>query len=137
MLSPNFSVDPQRERSELLILSVGLLAIALLFGIFFHGRIFPALLSMFALLALSGVLFQQRIGHDVYLIFALFALAIGRIVSPLVVFVAYAMGIGVVGSALRLIGMNRLKRDFNQCKAEPTMFVAPMPTSPDGFRRQS
>lgn len=137
MLSPNFSVDPKRERVELLILAVGLLGIAAVFGVFLHGRIFPAVLSVFALLAFAGVIYQRRMGHDIYLVFALIALAVGRIVSPLVVFVAYLSGIGLMGSLLRLVGMNKLKRDFTKCRAEPTMFVNPTPTTHDGFRRQS
>jgi hypothetical protein len=137
MLSPNFSSDPKRERVELLILAIGLLVIAGVFGGFLNGRVFPAVLLAFSFLAFAGVIFHRRAGHDVYLIFALIALAIGRIVSPLVVFLAYVPGIGLMGSALRLIGMNKLKRDFGKCRAEPTMFIDPRPTTHDGFRRQS
>jgi predicted membrane protein len=137
MLSPNFSPDPKRERVELLILAIGLLVIVGIFAGLLHGRIFPAVLFAFALLAFAGVIFHRRAGHDVYLIFALIALAIGRVVSPVVVFLAYLSGIGVTGGALRLIGMNKLKRDFTQCRTEPTMFIESQPTTHDGFRRQS
>jgi hypothetical protein len=137
MLSPNFSPDPKRERVELLILGIGLLVIAGVFGGFLHGRIFPAVLFAFALLAFAGVIFHRRAGHDVYLIFALIALAIGRIVSPVVVFLAYLPGIGLMGSALRLVGMNKLQRDFHKCRAETTMFIDSRPTTHEGFRRQS
>ena len=137
MLSPNFLVDPKRERVELLILAIGLFGIAVVFAVFLHGRIFPTVLSLGALLALAGAIFQRTIGHDVYLIFALIALAIGRIVSPIVVFLSYLPGIALVGSFLRLVGMNKLRRNFRKCRAEPTMFVNPMPTTHDGFRRQS
>ena len=137
MLSPNFSSGPKRERTELLILGVGLLVIAGVFGGYLHGRIFPGVLLASALLAFAGAMFHRRVGHDIYLIFALIALAIGRVVSPVVVFLAYLGGIGLMGSALRLIGMNKLKRDFTTCRAEPTMFIDPTPTTEDGFRRQS
>jgi predicted membrane protein len=137
MLSPKFSVEPKRERAELFILAIGLFGIAAVFAILLHGRIFPGILSLFALLALAGAVFQRRIGHDIYLIFALFALAIGRIVSPIVVFIAYLPGIALMGGLLRLGGMNKLKRNFTECRAEPTMFVNPTQTTPDGFRRQS
>ena len=137
MLSPKFSVDLNKERAELLILGFGLIAIAAVFGILLNGRIFPAALLLFALLALAGAICHRRMGHDVYLVFALIALAIGRIVSPLVVFVAYVPGIGLMGSLLRLVGMDKLRRDFTKCRAETTMFTDPPPTTREGFRRQS
>ena len=137
MLSPNFSVDPGRERVELLILAIGLFAIAAVFGLFLQGRVFPVVLSFFALLALTGVIYQRRLGHDVYLIFALIGMAIGRVISPLVVLLTYVTGISLVGSMLRLAGIDKLQRDFTKCRAKSTMFVKPMPTTHDGFRRQS
>lgn len=137
MFSPGFSVVPERERVELLILGVGLTAIAAVFAVFLNGRIFPAVLLLLGLLAFAGAIYHRRIGHDIYLAFALIALAIGRIVSPLIVFVAYVLGVGLFGSLLRLIGMNKLKRDFMKCRTEPTMFVKPSPTTREGFRRQS
>ena len=137
MLSPNFRSDPKGERLELLTLGIGLLVIAGVFGGFLHGRIFPAVLSAFAILAFAGVVFHRTAGHDIYLIFALIALAIGRIVSPVIIFLAYVPGIGLIGSGLRLVGMNKLKRDFTKCRAEPTMFIDPRPSTDDGFRRQS
>lgn len=137
MFSPNFSVPPEREGVELRILGVGLTATAAVFGVFLGGRIFPAVLLLLSLLAFAGAIYYRRIGHDVYLAFALVALALGLIVSPLIVFVAYALGVGLFGSLLRLAGMNKLKRNFMKCRAEPTMFVNPSPTTPEGFRRQS
>lgn len=137
MFSPSFSLDPKKERVELLILGVGLVVIATAFGVFLKGRIFPAVLLLLGLLAFAGAICHSRVGHDVYLVFALISFAIGRIVSPLVVFVTYVLGIGLMGSLLRFVGMNKLKRDFTKCRAEPTMFINPTPTTREGFRRQS
>jgi hypothetical protein len=137
MFRPRISVTPERERVELLILGSGLTAIAAVFGLFLNGRIFPAVLLLLGLLAFAGAIDHRRIGHDVYLAFLLIALAVGRIVSPVIVFAAYVLGVGLFGSLLRLIGMNKMNRDFMKCRAEPTMFVNPSPTRSEGFRRQS
>jgi len=137
MLDPNLRLGPDKERAQLLFLSAGLALIALVFAFALDARIFPALLLVLTALALGGALFHRHIGHDVYLVFALIALTIGRIASPVIVFLAYMLGVGLFGLILRAVGMDRLKRNFTRCRGATTMFVDPPPTPPESFRRQS
>jgi hypothetical protein len=137
MLDPNPHLPPSKERAQLLVLAGGLAAIAVTFAFFLGARVFPGVLLALAALALTGAVLHRRIGHDVYLVFALIALAVGRIISPVVVFLAYLLGVSLVGLILRAFGMDKLKRDFIRCREAPTMFVDPPHTPPESFRRQS
>lgn len=137
MLSASLRRSAAEERSQLLFLGIGLAAVASALAWVFGARVFPGILAAFACAALAGWVAYRRIGHDVYLVFALIALAIGRIVSPVVVFIMYLAGIALVGAALRVFGVNRLKRDFRSCKQLPTMLVDATQPSDESFRRQS
>ena len=137
MLSPKLRRDARSERIELVILCGGLATIAAAFAALLGARVFPAVLLILAMFALVGALAYRKVGHDVYLIVALVAMAIGRVVSPIVVIVMYVVAIGALGSILRIFGMNRLRRNFDQCKARSTMFVDATQPSVESFRRQS
>lgn len=137
MFSPALRRTAAEEQSQLLALAAGLGAVASLFAWIFGARIFPGILALLGCVAFAGWVAYRRIGHDVYLIFALIVLAIGRIVSPIIVFIMYVASIGLVGGALRVLGMNRLRRDFKACKQLPTMLVDASQPSNESFRRQS
>lgn len=137
MLSPKLRRDGKGERTELFILSVGLAAVAAGLAALLGARVFPAVLLVCAVLALAGALAYRKVGHDVYLAFALLSMAIGRLISPIVLLVMYIVAIGALGGILRLSGMNRLRRNFAKCRAQPTMFVDATPTTAESFRRQS
>jgi len=137
MLSPSLRRSPAEERTQLLFVAVGFTAIAVAIAWIFDARVFPGILGALACFAFAGWIAYGRIGHDVYLIFALIALAIGRIVSPVIVFVMYMASIGGVGLVLRAFGVNRLNRDFKACKRKPSMLVDATQPSEESFRRQS
>lgn len=137
MLNASLRRSAAEERSQLLFVGIGLAAVAAALAWIFGARVFPGILAVLACAALAGWAAYRRIGHDVYLVFALIALAIGRIVSPVVVFIMYLAGITLVGAVLRLFGVNRLKRDFQSCRQLPTMLVDATQPSDESFRRQS
>lgn len=137
MLDPKLRLPPEKERAQLLVLAGGLAMISLVFAYLLGARIFPVLLLLLAALAATGAILHRHFGHDVYLVFALIALLIGRVISPVIVFLAYVLGVGLPGVVLRAIGMDRLRRDFNRCRRMQTMLVDPPQTSPESFRRQS
>ena len=137
MFSSNLLVDPRRERLELIILGCGLTVIATLLAILVDGRIFPAFLLVLALLAIIGAACYRHIGHDLYLTFALVAMAIGRIASPVILFIAFVLAVGMVGSVIRIVGLDRLQRNFKRCRSATTMLRDVPATDPGSFRRQS
>lgn len=125
------------ERRQLLFLAVGASAIAAAsFGLA-ERRVFPAILAGVAVVAASGVLARRWIGRDVYLFLAVVGAAIGSVVSVVVVGLTYLLAIGGFGSLLRAAGVNRLQRNFEQCRKSETMLSEAPRTDVDSFRRQS
>jgi protein-S-isoprenylcysteine O-methyltransferase Ste14 len=128
---------PAEERTELVFLGAGLVGLAAALTFFSDTVLLPAVLATVGCAAIVARLCYRRIGHDVYLVFALVALAIGRVLSPLVVLVIYVAGICLLGTLLRGIGMDRLNRSFDKCRMRPSMLVDTPHRSRESFRRQS
>lgn len=137
MRKRRFTPDPKAERQQLLILGIGFVII----GGAFWALTGTNVLSLFAfsvtILALVGATWNFTLGRPIYLLFALIGLFVGSIVSWLAVGLMYLLAIMLFGLLLRLIGMNRLNRDYNACKAKPTMFTDAPLTTQETFRRQS
>jgi hypothetical protein len=137
MLGSNQAPGAAGERQQLLILAVGLAIIAA-GGWWLFGRpsLTVALLAL-ATVALAGFVAYRAIGRGVFLVFSLLSSAIGRLVSWVIVIVLYVVVIAGFGLMLRLVGMNRLDRNFAACKRKRTMLVDVPPLDAAGFRRQS
>jgi hypothetical protein len=125
------------ERRELWRLAGGLAAAALVLHFLFGAVVLPLILATLSSLALLGATAFRRCGHDVHLVFSLLAHLIGRVISWLMVALTYALAIALLGSAIRIFGMNKLDRDFRRCRQKPTMLVDAPHTSLDSFTRQS
>jgi hypothetical protein len=128
---------PAEERAELAFLGAGLVALAAVLTFFSDTVLLPAVLAAVGCVAIVARVWYRRIGHDVYLVFALIALAIGRVLSPVVILVMYVAGICVLGTVLRGVGMDRLNRNFEKCRRRPSMLVDAPHRSRESFRRQS
>jgi hypothetical protein len=137
MLEPSFARVPAAEKQQLLFLGVGLAVIGGGTWWLFASRVSSAVLLVLAVLALAGFVAHRAIGRGVFLIFALLALAIGSVISWVIVLVLYAVVIAGLGSVFRLFGMNRLQRDFKACKEKVTMLADVPPLGAASFRRQS
>jgi hypothetical protein len=137
VLGRGFSPGAAAERQQLLVLALGLAAIAggtwWLWGL---RGLNVAGLSL-AVLALAGFVAYRAIGRGVFLVFSLLALAVGRLVSWAIVLLLYVVFIAGFGMLLRLFGMNRLDRNFAVCKRKTTMLTDVAPLEVAGFRRQS
>ena len=137
MLEPNFARGPAAEKQQLLFLGIGLAVIGGSTWWFFGSRVSSAILLALAAVALAGFVAHRAIGRGVFLIFALLALAIGSVISWVIVLVLYTVVIAGLGSVFRLFGMNRLQRDFKACKEKATMLADVPPLGAASFRRQS
>jgi hypothetical protein len=125
------------ERAELWKLTAAFAAGAVILHLVFGWKGLPIALACLSGIALCGAAFFSRIGHDISLVFGLIALLLGGVVSRVVIAAMYFVGVLCFGSVLRLFGMDRLDRDFQKCRARPTM-LTDAPASPvESFRRQS
>jgi hypothetical protein len=129
--------DPASERRELWRVAGGLAGGALALHLLIGAVVLPAILASLAAIALLGAIAFRRFGRDVHLVLSLLAMAVGRVVSWLAVALMYVLGIALLGSIMRLFGMNRLERDFRLCRKKGTMLVDAPQTSRDSFSRQS
>ncbi len=120
-----------------MFLGVGAGVLAALGFVFLEHRVAPTVLGAVSVLALLGALLHHWIGRDVYLLFMLVASVIGGVVSRVMVAVTYGVAIGGFGSLARLFGMDRMRRDFEACRAAPTMFVDAPESDAESFGRQS
>jgi hypothetical protein len=125
------------QRRQLLVLGLALLAVAIFGRVALDGAVMPVVLGVLAAIALGAAYVVRGATADVYLAFALVAFLIGRVVSAVVVAVVYLVGIAGLGSLFRFAGMDRLRRDFGECRARATMFVDSPKTDTESFERQS
>lgn len=125
------------ERQQLLFLALGLGAIGAGTWWFFGRHGLNVVLLTLATVALAGFVAYRAIGRGVFLVFSLLSSAMGRLVSWMIVLVLYGVVIAGFGMVLRLVGMNRLERNFAACKRKGTMLVDVPPLDAAGFRRQS
>ncbi len=137
MLEPGLSRGPAAEKQQLLFLGVGLAVLGGANWWVFGPRVSGIVLLALGAVALGGRAAYGSIGRSVFLIFALVSMALGRVVSWVIVFMLYVMVIGGLGSVLRLFGMNRLARDFAACKKKESMLMDVPPLDAASFGRQS
>jgi ABC-type sugar transport system permease subunit len=137
VLEPVLSRGPTAEKQQLLFLGIGLTLIGGANWWLFGPRVMSAMLLVLGAVALAGRLAHRAIGRGVFLSFALLAMAMGRVVSWVILVVMYVLFIAGLGSVLRLFGMNRLARDFEACKKRGSMLMDVPPVDAASFERQS
>ncbi len=130
-------INHKKERQHLLRTAISTAAIALLFGYAFHKPIPSAILGTISLLSCLGFLFYRQAGRDIFLILSVIALALGQLVSWLALQIIYIFGILPFGIIGKLTGMDKLNKNFAECKKRKTMFENSPETSQESFRRQS
>jgi len=133
----NSGISAGAERIELWKIAAAFGAAAIALHLLFGWKALPIAFACLSGLALFGAVFFRRIGHDVSLVFDLVAMLLGGIVSRVMIAVMYVVGIICFGSLLRLFGMNKLERDFQRCRAKPSMLSDAPATPIESFRRQS
>jgi hypothetical protein len=133
----NYSPGVNAERNQLFLLGGGFVVIAT--GLYWFGEAatVSTLFLGLAALALVGAVFYATYGRPVFLLFALFSSLMGRVVSFVILMLMYFLTIVVFGSLLRLVGMNKLERNFSRCRSRASMFLDAPPTDIESFRRQS
>lgn len=137
MLEPGLSRGPAAEKQQLLFLGVGLAVLGGANWWMTGPRASGIVLLALGALALAGRMAYRSIGRSVFLIFALVSMALGRVVSWVIVLMLYVLVIGGLGSVLRLFGMNRLARDFAACRKKESMLMDVPPLDEASFGRQS
>jgi hypothetical protein len=137
VLEPGFSRGAAAERQQLLFLGLGLAAIAAVHWWLSGLRPAGVVLLVLGVLALAGAVAHGAIGRGVFLIFAVLTLALGRVVSWVIVLGMYVLFIAGLGSVLRLFGMDRLARNFEACKKRRSMLMDVPPLDAASFERQS
>ena len=137
MLEPGLSRGPAAEKQQLLFLGVGLAVLGGANCWVFGPRVSGIVLLALGAVALAGRAAYRSIGRSVFLIFALVSMALGRVVSWVIVLMLYVLVIGGLGSVLRLFGMNRLARDFAACRRKESMLMDVPPLDAASFERQS
>jgi len=137
VLEPGLSRGPAAEKQQLLFLGVGLAVLGGANCWVFGPRVSGIVLLALGAVALAGRAAYRSIGRSVFLIFALVSMALGRVVSWVIVLMLYVLVIGGLGSVLRLFGMNRLARDFAACRKKETMLMDVPPLDAASFGRQS
>ena len=137
MLEPGLSRGPAAEKQQLLFLGVGLAVLGGANCWVFGPRVSGIVLLALGAVALAGRAAYASIGRSVFLIFALVSMALGRVVSWVIVLMLYVLVIGGLGSVLRLFGMNRLARDFAACRKKESMLMDVPPLDAASFGRQS
>lgn len=137
MLETNLAIDPIRERKQLLFLGIGLPLVATALWWFTGVTVFPLVLTGLASLALVGVALHRWIGRDVFLVFSLVSMAVGGVLSRVILFLIYVGPFCVFGSILKLFGMDELRRNVRKNRCRETMFCTAPETPPESFLRQS
>ncbi|MBI4964276.1 MAG: hypothetical protein HY913_13445 [Desulfomonile tiedjei] len=125
------------ERSALIRAGCGLAIAAIVLFWLFDGPRIVWFLAVLSATALIGGAVGRGLGYNIYLILNLGAEILGKAVSFLMVVIIYMLGIGVFGSLLRLVGMDRLQRDWQENRLKTSMFVHPPKTTKESLRRQS
>jgi hypothetical protein len=87
LLTPNLRRGPAAENQQLLFLGIGLAMMAAGTWWFFGPRMSSFVLIVLASVALAGFVAYRAIGRDVFLVFMLLSLAIGHVVSWVIVLV--------------------------------------------------
>jgi len=137
VLEPDLSRGPTAEKQQLLFFGIGLTLIGGANWWLFGPRKMAVALLVLGAVALAGRVAHGAIGRGVFLIFALLSMAVGRVVSWVIVLIMYVLIIAGLGSILRLFGMNRLARNFEACKKKESMLMDVPPLDAAGFGRQS
>lgn len=127
---------PNSGRKDLVVtgLAFGVSA-AILFAL--DKPVIPYVALALALIALFGSAFFQSIGHRIHASITTVRRSIQRVVSYVVLTVVYFGFVSILGLILSFFGMDRLRKDFDKCKAMPSMFEEAPATDLDNFRRQS
>jgi ABC-type sugar transport system permease subunit len=137
VLEPVLSRGPTAEKQQLLFLGIGLTLIGGVNWWLFGPRVMSVALLVLGAVALAGRLAHRVIGRGVFLVFALLAMAVGRVVSWVILLLMYVLFIAGLGSVLRLFGMDRLARNFAACKKRGSMLMDVPPVDAASFERQS
>lgn len=137
MLEPVLSRGPTAEKQQLLFLGIGLTLIGGANWWLFGPRVMVVVLLVLGAVALAGCVAHRTIGRGVFLVFALLTMAVGRVVSWVILLLMYVLFIAGLGSVLRLFGMNRLARNFELCKKRGSMLMDVPPLDATSFERQS
>jgi len=133
----NYSPGVKAERNQLFLLAGGFLTIATALYWFAEAATVSTLFLGLAVFAFIGAVSYSTCGRAVFLLFALFSSFMGRVVSFVILIIMYFWTILIFGSLLRLVGMNKLERNFSRCRLRSSMFLDAPPTDMESFRRQS
>ena len=127
----------RKERLQLLKISLAIVVISVIFWWIFERQIASQVLIFIGLIILIICIIGGNLSHNIYLILNLIALLMSKIISLIMILLIYVIGIGILGSFLKLFCMNRLCRFWNKNRRKTSMFFPAHKTSNESFRRQS
>ncbi|MBZ0258208.1 hypothetical protein K8I31_19235 [bacterium] len=137
-MSANLFYPGERaEKRQLLTGGLVAPAVAALIWFVTGWVVFPAIIACLGGLQLLAWLAYPLIGRSVFLVFALVGYWISQVISWLMIYLMYLIGIKLFGFFLRLCGMNRLERNFAATSRKNTMFHDAPQTDTESFGRQS
>ncbi|HOO57308.1 MAG TPA: hypothetical protein PLN69_10820 [bacterium] len=132
-----FTRGPEQERRQMLLMSISFIVVGGLLFFLLEKPVPAAVLSGLSLFAFIGFAAYPWVGRGIYLVFALVAFLIGHAVSWLSVRMVYVLAIVIFGAFVRLFGMDRLKKNFENGKKKETNFEESPASDIESFRRQS
>lgn len=132
-----FYPDPRAEKRQLITGGLVAPAVATLLWFVTGWVVLPAILACLGGLQLFAWIAYPQIGRSVFLVFALVGYWTSQLISWLMVYLMYLIGIMLFGFFLRLCGMDRLERNFAATRRKNTMFQDAPQTDIESFGRQS
>ncbi len=126
----------QDARRELLVTGFAFTLSAVILFVL-EKPVVPYIAATLGAVSLIGFIFFRSLGRSIHSLFAAVRQSIQKAVSYIVLTIVYFGFVSILGSILSLLGMDKLRKDFDKAQSTKTMFEDAPATDLDNFKRQS
>lgn len=135
-MTPDFTPNAEHERRHL---ETGFLAGVCIGFVFmlFGWHILGTIVFVFAGIHFFGWAGFETRGRDVHIALQALIRVVHWLITPVLLALMYVLAILLFGTIARVAGMNRLRRDYGECRSMESLFEAAPKTETDDFERQS